>query len=815
MARYKKKDYLETVKLLKKMNRLLSEGDWYAIDAVLAITDCQEAAIALGMELEWQGDAGMQLTHLLEEYCENLYQLSEKFHRNEGLETCSWYIKVITQQLDELEKGIRENLPDRKEIVFFPYKASMWDSLESIWQAASEDPECFAYVVPIPYFDRNPDGSFGTWHYEGEDFPESVPIVHYDEYDLGKRRPDIIYIHNPYDDHNLVTSVEPRYYSIELRKYTDCLVYVPYCVYPEPDNPDSPQTIDWCSRYITPVMINADKIILQSKNFRKAMINTLVANYGESRDFWENKIIGLGSPKYDKILLADEMSLDIPDDWKKIIWKQDGEKKKVVFYNTSLAVTLRDTEQELKKIESVINFFYEIRDKFVLLWRPHPLMKATIDSMRTELSVRYQKIVDVYKNGGWGIYDDTPSYHTAFALSDAYYGDSSSLAHLYKATGKPLLLQCAEITDYTRRFVTTCSIYYDGNDIWFVAREFNGLFKMDSETHKKEFVGHFPGEYKEGYTLYGEIAEGNEKLYFAPYNAKNIAVYNKEKRRFYTIPLRADICDIDKKFFSTLTCGKYVFIQGHKVNTIIRIDSETDETVYFEDKSMITGNGQYFTTQSCVHNGKVYFYHVESNSFLCLNSSDMSGEYLPLNRQIDSEVVILGHTVLMFKEHLGGLIYYNFETSEFCELPGIDYAKCLCESDKYIYIFSNHVEDFYRLDKETGEICVFQGPKDISKCCLVGNNIIVSTNYTGQQYIINTDNMEQQSIGFEFDEKGSFTLSETKMLEEKSKNNKIAYEFGSFHLRQFLEVVKTGLFENKKINQGNGSKIHEYVKGIR
>ena len=32
----------------------------------------------------------------------------------------------------------------------------MWDSLESVWQAADADPDCDAYVVPIPYYDTPP-----------------------------------------------------------------------------------------------------------------------------------------------------------------------------------------------------------------------------------------------------------------------------------------------------------------------------------------------------------------------------------------------------------------------------------------------------------------------------------------------------------------------------------------------------------------------------------------------------------------------------------------------------------------------------------
>lgn len=57
------------------------------------------------------------------------------------------------------------------EVVFLPYKASMWDSLESVWRKYDADPEWRAKVVPIPYYDKNADGSFGEYHYEGNEYP--------------------------------------------------------------------------------------------------------------------------------------------------------------------------------------------------------------------------------------------------------------------------------------------------------------------------------------------------------------------------------------------------------------------------------------------------------------------------------------------------------------------------------------------------------------------------------------------------------------------------------------------------------------------
>ena len=192
MARYKKKDYLAVVELLEQVNKRLSQCDLHRVDAPAILSDCQEAAITLGTNLEQQGEEGIRLTNILEEYCENLYQFSQKLVEGADNKVYAGYIQTMAGQLAELEEGICKRLPERKEVVFLPYKASMWDSLESVWMAADKDPNCDAYVIPIPYYDKKPDGSFGEFYYEGDLYPDYVPITDYREYDLEERHPDAI-----------------------------------------------------------------------------------------------------------------------------------------------------------------------------------------------------------------------------------------------------------------------------------------------------------------------------------------------------------------------------------------------------------------------------------------------------------------------------------------------------------------------------------------------------------------------------------------------------------------------------------------------
>ncbi len=46
------------------------------------------------------------------------------------------------------------------------YKYSMLGSFESIFEAAKEDEDCEAYVMPIPYYDKDQEGNLTEMHDE-------------------------------------------------------------------------------------------------------------------------------------------------------------------------------------------------------------------------------------------------------------------------------------------------------------------------------------------------------------------------------------------------------------------------------------------------------------------------------------------------------------------------------------------------------------------------------------------------------------------------------------------------------------------------
>ena len=192
---------------------------------------------------------------LLQTLIETVTNLSV-LNENSKDEAAKLMLDILEYCIDALEK---EKV--KKEIVFLPYKASMWDCMETVWRAAYEDREhCNVYVIPIPYCDRNSDLSCGEIYCEKDLFPDYVPTLDWSQYDLAKLQPDIAVIHNPYDNTNIVTSVEARFYSHNLKKYVKKLVYIPYYI---------SNNIVGCDKCNSPGVVNADYVILENENMKQ------------------------------------------------------------------------------------------------------------------------------------------------------------------------------------------------------------------------------------------------------------------------------------------------------------------------------------------------------------------------------------------------------------------------------------------------------------------------------------------------------------------------------------------------------------------
>lgn len=612
-----------------EIKKLLKLGDTRAASGLIA--DCQESLLNIG-EVIIQSEGEQFVTiGLVEDYCREIFNIYNSVSDITDFESVR---KTLNRMLTDIKKSIDRDVVERKEIVFMPYKASMWDSLESVWKAADADPECDAYVVPIPYYDRNPDHSFGEFHYEGGDYPDYVPVTHYNNYDISKRRPDVIYIHNPYDDCNYVTSVDPRYYSIELKKYTDELVYIPYFVLAEPD-PNDTNSVESVAHFaITPGVVNADKVIVQSEAMKQTYIKALLNKFGdtaENRNILENKILGMGSPKFDK-LNDNSVDLYIPAEWSNHIFTKDGKRKKVVFYNTGVSMFLQFNNRMLRKIESVFQDFAKQKDNIVLLWRPHPLLKTTIKSMRPQLLSDYERILRVFKESDIGILDESTDLERAIKISDVYFGDISSVVELFSKQNKPVLFQrmfnfIYNESEDTVSLLDRYCYNSDNENVWFIDVESHWLYKIIQNNNGERTASSIAPIPE---NING-IVTGlrNNKLFIFPYadNVNFYLVYDISKNIFKKETIDYNFHGLNF-VTSSYICGNYYYTLYRDM--VLKIDADSGKiTKKYSIDVQLTDYGMRYANTFV--SDKLYFSYYPQSVLYCFDTNTAKTEKFPLN----------------------------------------------------------------------------------------------------------------------------------------------------------------------------------------
>jgi hypothetical protein len=706
MRKYKKDIVLDLVRSLKeayeRLPVIISKKEYSETYDLLEV--CQQAAFSIGTAIEESESHAAEIIPELEAYCDDLYMIGRSL-------TDSGYdpdpvLKSIKRRLSFIETFVRDNIKVKYEIAFLPYSASMWDSMESVWSAAVNDPNCSCYVVPIPYYEKTANGD--EMKYEGPLFPEYVPVVHYSNYSIPDRKPDIIYIHNPFDQYNRVTSVHPSYYSSELKKHTKMLVYIPYFV----TGKCVPETF-----LNLPSYKYIDKIVVQSHSQLRYYRQHIPAD----------KLIALGSPKVDKVISLSKQQKNYPEEWKSIIGN-----KRVIFYNTSLSGLLKYREKALDKMEYIFSIF-KGRDKDVLLWRPHPLTKATLCSMAPELYKRYCEQEQRFINESIGIYDATSDVSTSIALSDAYIGEEgSSVVHLFGITGKPIFLLDMALTEssihWQKNLVGGMDAYIENDYLWFIHCHYNALCKMNINTGKTEIVDLAPYEPINKERLYYGIVKINEKLYFAPHKAKELAVYDLSRKHFIGVAHKKHAKTSANQFAKIIHYKDYIFMIPIYYPALVRYDVKNNTYKYyhkFVDVLETYGkrpdqNAPYFMNAVYADNNLLLAASATSNLVVEFN---METENISVHRVGNDENNFFGmeydgNDYWLIPNKSKAIVRWNritgqtFEYSNFPEgfISGNNAFFSIIDCKDYMLAFPKHANMIVRIDKDTGIMSEYKLP---------------------------------------------------------------------------------------------------------
>lgn len=667
------------------------------------VCKAQESAIFLGETIEKSEGEGHITVSDIEEYCEITFRVFEKISKNDF--NTNKVHKVLRRQMIKIENSVKNDIPVRKEIAFFPYKASMWDSLESVYLAAKEDPECDAYCVPIPYYDRNPDHSFGRMHYEGNEYPDGIEIIDWEKYNFEDRKPDVIYIHNPYDNYNFVTSVHPRYYSSNLKKYTDTLVYIPYYV-------TSGGMLE--AQSMLPAYLYVDYIVIQSPQFREYFDKSIP----------DEKFLPFGSPKIDRVIRKCKNPPEPPEAWREKMVDGNGGKKRVFFYNTGISAMLKDTGVFLKKMEYVFRCFMG-REDVCLLWRPHPLLETTFDSLRPEFRPVYDALKKVFVENHLGIYDTTTDIEESIALSDAYIGDAgTSVITLFGIAGKPIFILNDQILEEPEESEWWKYINIKYNPLKqsrFAVVQGNKLYVSELYQYNYRYFCNLTDEITED--QYSAVYEINGKWYACPSDAQNILVIGEggvEKK----IELEKRVIG-QSIFTGSYKYDKYLLLIPLNYPAVVCYDTVTGKVHYFTENVDVfvkEKNGEKIRGCAWIFHGSLYIMSPTDNMVYKLDIRRGKSSIIEL--QIQSRCG--GDALMEYNDELWILprdgqviVCWNPETNEAREYTGFP-AGFICKNPisnvtgeecpfsmsivygKYLYLPSWWSNMSLKLNMETG-----------------------------------------------------------------------------------------------------------------
>lgn len=155
------------------------------------------------------------------------------------------------------------------------------------------------------------------------------------------------------------------------------------------------------------------------------------------------------------------------------------------------------------------------------------------------------------------------------------------------------------------------NIYDDGKHLWFAEFDYNALYKLDKTNREVKLAGIFPDENFMQERLYVSSTMNHGKLYFAPYTANEIAVYDTEKELFEKLKIvlkdQGEVRCEKVKFFRILTVENEIYFIPAGYPGILCYKVNEDRFLCFDEwidsvEKLRVNDWGYFLDAVSVHN---------------------------------------------------------------------------------------------------------------------------------------------------------------------------------------------------------------------
>lgn len=452
---------------------------------------------------------------------------------------------------------VEDNRREQTRVLFLVYRAEWWGCLDSLCRAECQEEDTVCYVMAIPRYERE-EGTLEVnfarkrtapqgW---AEKLPQKAVLADCESFDLNQGF-DRIYIHNPYDNGCYLDSVEEKYYSYNLEKYTKKLIYVPHllCL------GGIPEEYTRCPAYA-----NVDAIYLPDGRAKYS----LEVEYDEKVE-----IVPSGIPEYLNRLAEEHGG------------SRDGKKK--LLYCLSFHDLYYGTERQIQKMWDLFTYFKENRE-VQLIFRPDRDIKMQYGRLQENVRAEYEKLLTYFHKNKIGIYDGSPDPYRAAVEADGIMSMGHPMNTFFSVLGKYVLQ-----LDWEQRVVPSeedrcipimwavASEEREGGiEIWFVPQGTRLLCKMvvpEGADGSVEIVAEVPDDMLGGLNYISLTKKGNS-LYLSPFASEGIWKYELTTGDFREQYLPQEAYN---RFAVTVSYQDVLYMIPRFYPGIVRYDTETEE----------------------------------------------------------------------------------------------------------------------------------------------------------------------------------------------------------------------------------------------
>ena len=437
------KEYLaDSVEIIHEILLNKDSGLSYE-DIITYLSELQNNIVSFGTLTESIKGEDCKTVKLLEQYLEVIYKVAKYVQKfDEGIS----YEASAESKYAECDEGVKDTfasiseaidseIVNRRSVLFLPVKAKHFSSMQMAYEMETATPDTDVYVMPLPYYYKEYDGSFkDEMHIDTEEFIKAdIPVTDYSRFDLSLLCPEKIYINSAYDEYNMAVSVDTRFYARNVKKYTEKLIYIPYFKLMEFDRANYPCWYNMQYYCTVPGVVMADKVYVQSENTRKVYIDKLNEWVGDEKytEIWEQKIDvyddGFEEHSEDELMDA-------------------GSEKTIVWF-VSAGSLAEFGDKYIEKAYRNLDVFALSKDKLKVLLISEPFLDEMIKTYSDELYKKWTGFIDEFNRSGIGEVVSQVEEKSVEALlkANAYYGDPSYICKDFILMKKPVMLQNVEV----------------------------------------------------------------------------------------------------------------------------------------------------------------------------------------------------------------------------------------------------------------------------------------------------------------------------------------------------------------------------------